>query len=65
MNDHTTTTTAHLPDCDICAAAGHDPRPAVVDGRTTFGPWAYMCEAHYAEHGVGLGLGAGQRLVPA
>jgi hypothetical protein len=54
------------PDCDVCkhhAVPGSKPEPAVVDGRTTFGPWAYMCEAHFAAVGTGLGLGKGQRLV--
>jgi len=54
-------TVAQLPPCDICRGATV---PAVYDGRTVHGPWAYMCEAHWAEHGVGrLGTGYGQRLV--
>jgi hypothetical protein len=37
---------------------------AVYDTRTKIGPWAFVCEAHWKEHGVGrLGTGFGQRLV--
>lgn len=36
---------------------------AEVDGKTTHGPWANMCEEHFERHGVGLGLGRGQRLI--
>jgi hypothetical protein len=46
-----------LPKCDFCD------RTAVVDGKTVFGPWAYMCIKHYQDFGVGLGLGKGQVLV--
>lgn len=35
---------------------------AVYDGRTKFGPWAYMCETHFKLHGTGLGPGKGTRL---
>lgn len=58
-----------IPDCDFC----HHERlrngelkvePAAYDAATApFGSWAYMCEAHFAEFGVGLGTGRGQRLV--
>lgn len=37
-------------------------RPAKYDGRTEAGPWANMCQEHFDEHGVGLGLGRGQML---
>jgi len=36
---------------------------ARVDGKTRFGPWAYMCGAHFALNGVGLGTGKGQILL--
>jgi len=49
-------TVAVLPKCDFCA------QTAAYDGKTRMGPWAYMCEAHYVQHGVGLGTGRGQRL---
>jgi hypothetical protein len=44
------------PKCDFCI------REAVVDGKTRFGPWAYMCADHFVAFGVGLGLGKGQFL---
>lgn len=52
------------PKCDICPLVGQEPaRPAAVDGATTQGPWAYMCIPCHEVHGVGLGLGKGQRLL--
>ena len=56
---------AKIPDCDLTQKYGmHDePKPAAYDGKTTFGPWAYMCEACFVKFGVGLGTGKGQRLV--
>ena len=63
-----------LPDCDICKVVDHYAvlagisttaaiTKASYDGRTTDGPWAYMCQRHFGLHGVGIGLGRGQRLV--
>jgi hypothetical protein len=46
-----------IPQCNFCTA------PAYADGKTYRGPWAYMCRAHFELHGIGLGLGLGQRLV--
>lgn len=37
--------------------------PATVDGRTTDGRWANMCDPCFADRGVGLGTGRGQRLI--
>lgn len=56
---------ARIPACDVCKYEdGRDNVPAVVDGKTTRGPWANMCERHWGSHGVGrLGTGFGQRLV--
>lgn len=55
---------ARIPDCDICK---YDLDklgvPAVYDGKTNRGPWAYMCEKHFKSDGIGLGLGRGQKLV--
>jgi hypothetical protein len=58
---HTQVTVDSLPDCDFqpCSSL------AAYDGATVYGPWANMCENHYAQHGRGLGLGRGQRLVLA
>jgi hypothetical protein len=54
---------ASLPDCDVCKFGGGKRNVAAYDGATTQGPWAYMCEEHFASHGVGLGTGVGQRLI--
>ena len=56
---------SQIPACDF-ADLNHrdDPdRAATVDGLTTAGPWAYMCDGCHERHGVGLGAGRGQRLV--
>lgn len=45
-----------LPKCDFCT------QKARYEGKTTQGPWAYMCGAHYSIYGMGLGLGVGQYL---
>lgn len=62
MKNHTEVTVTVLPLCDLCTERGIT-RPATVDGKTTMGPWAHMCDAHYDVYGVGLGLGQGQRMV--
>lgn len=49
-----------IPLCDLCFSSR---TPAVYDGKTKSGPWAYMCEPHFHQCGVGLGVGKGQRLV--
>jgi hypothetical protein len=48
-----------IPACDIPNCG----EKAAFDGKTVYGPWAYMCESHFADVGVGLGTGKGQRLV--
>ena len=54
---------ASIPDCDVCASEAKT-TPAAYDGRMVSGPWAYMCERHWAMFGVGqLGTGYGQRLI--
>lgn len=35
---------------------------ASYDAKTKNGCWAYMCEKHFEEFGIGLGTGKGQRL---
>lgn len=50
------------PDCDFCQRDGFG-MPAQYDARTQLGRWAYMCRTHYGLHGVGLGLGKGQRII--
>lgn len=32
--------------CDFCG------EPAVMDGKTTMGPWAFMCNRHFDKYGV-------------
>ena len=49
-------------DCDFCKEKGKK-LAAVYDGKTIYGPWAYMCEEHFKAKGAGLGLGIGQRLI--
>jgi hypothetical protein len=62
MHNGTTVIVPGRPLCDICAQTGLKTR-AFYDGATREGPWAYMCGTHFAEHGVGLGTGRGQRLI--
>lgn len=45
------------PDCQICATPLTD---SFVDGKTIFGPWAFLCLPCHVEVGVGLGIGKGQ-----
>lgn len=59
MTTHESVEVPVLPRCDF----NTDHPAAVVDGKTKMGPWAYMCEGCFQSHGVGLGLGKGQRLV--
>ena len=44
--------------CDLC---GRSITSAFVDGKTTRGLWGNMCSICHALHGVGLGVGRGQR----
>ena len=60
-----TGTTAHvakLPKCDFCKDDKVD-KYALYDGKTINGMWAFMCDAHFALYGTGLGMGRGQRLI--
>ena len=54
----TTAYVRELPKCDFCD------RPALYDGKTRMGPWANMCETHFNSHGIGVGTGVGQKLIP-
>jgi hypothetical protein len=60
-NEHTDVTISEPKFCDFCRELGNEVQ-AAVDGLTTSGHWADMCDMHFADHGVGLGLGRGQRL---
>ena len=46
--------------CDLCKGKITD---TFIDGKTDFGPWAIMGPAFFKYHGVGLGLGKGQKYV--
>lgn len=49
--------------CDICKHVLMKPGkvPAVYDGKTVRGPWAFMCESCFKKYGVGL-PGQGKKL---
>ena len=46
---------AELPPCDFCG------EPAEYDAKTKIGPWANMCHHCFQYHGIGLGVGYGQK----
>jgi hypothetical protein len=45
--------------CDLCK--WDISKECFIDGRTTYGPWALMCESCHGLYGVGLGTGRGQK----
>lgn len=49
---------SEIPSCNFC----QDGTPGPYDFRTSFGPWANGCEAHWIEHRAHpeLGVGHGQ-----
>lgn len=49
-------------ECDFCVQQGLTNSKAKYDCRTSLGPWANVCESHFRQYGVGLGLGKGQKL---
>jgi len=44
--------------CDVCHVKLFS---TFVDGRTSGGQWAFMCDRDHRLHGVGLGEGKGQK----
>lgn len=44
--------------CDICKEDD-----AKIDGKTKYGPWAFMCLGCYKTNGIGLGTGKGQLIM--
>ncbi len=62
QKDYTTAKNVNINECDFCKQKGKSEK-AIYDGKTKFGPWAGMCEEHFRENGIGLGLGKGQRLI--
>ena len=55
---HTVVKVAVIPPCDLGQTHG----PAYADAQLRGGPWAYVCEPCFDQHGCELGLGRGQRL---
>ena len=63
MKDHyTKVEVTKIPDCDLCLQQNHIEK-ARYDCKTTMGSWANLCEHHFENYGVGLGLGFGQELI--
>lgn len=58
---HTEVRVNYLPNCGFCHKENKETL-ASYDGRTIFGAWANMCQKHFEQYGVGLGLGSGQKL---
>jgi hypothetical protein len=52
--------TGEIEHCDICRTKAIN-LTVVVDGATRMGPWALMCHDCFTRHGIGIGLGVGQR----
>ena len=50
-------TTDNIVSCDYCKKTAH------YDAKTDLGCWAYMCHHCFNNHGIGLGLGLGQKLI--
>lgn len=50
-----------IPGCDFCLNG----TPGPFDFKTTFGPWAHGCEAHWMQYRASarLGVGQGQRWI--
>lgn len=59
--EHKVAKVRELPNCDFCKMDGVE-TPAKYDGKTKAGSWANMCQEHFEEFGIGLGLGKGQML---
>lgn len=53
----------NYPKCDICKYEQGRTTEAHYDAKTTAGPWASLCDTHFASRGIGLGTGKGQRLI--
>ena len=70
MKDNTKVRVSNIPACDYCGEQEitfhhrNTKVEAKYDAMSHSGHWAYMCEQHFQQHGVGLGLGKGQELIP-
>jgi hypothetical protein len=59
MDNTTRTIIGILPMCDFCKT-----RKSIVEGKTFYGTWAYMCHTCQQVHSdCRLGLGLGQKLL--
>ena len=60
---HTEVKVSKPPNCDLCEKVENKKTPALYDGKTTLGPWGFLCQKHFNQFGIGLGLGRGQKLL--
>jgi hypothetical protein len=44
--------------CDLCGAGLED---VFYDAKTHGGPWGFLCVRCFKAHGIGLGMGRGQK----
>ena len=58
---NTVVTLTHYEYCQMCAK-GDVVATASYDAKLSVGQWAYVCQKHYEQFGVGLGLGLGQKI---
>ena len=49
--------TTFMDACDVC-----NHHQAIYDAKLKVGPWANVCETCFQKHGIGLGLGKGQKI---
>ena len=54
---------AELPDCDLCKTEGKTNKAAYDAQIRGMRSWGYLCEDHFKQYGLGLGMGLGQRLI--
>jgi hypothetical protein len=62
MKDKTVLKVHKIPKCDICLSHGSE-KDAVYGAKTSFGPWAFLCQKCFDEVGISLKLGLGRRIV--
>jgi hypothetical protein len=52
-------------ECQVCerpfVGVHYDGAGVYYDAKTKYGPWGFLCEKCFKEHGVGLGTGKGQK----
>jgi hypothetical protein len=62
MKDKTVLKVHKIPKCDICLSQGTE-KDAIYEAKTSFGPWAFLCEKCFDEVGISLKMGLGRRIV--